>query len=43
MEVGILFILIAMLAMAPVAIALSKTFLFKSIEDRFFEDHNHYM
>ena len=43
MEVGIIFIIAAMLVMAPIAIALSKTRIFKSIEDKFFEDHNHYM
>ena len=43
MEIGILFILVAMLVMAPVATVLSKTSIFKSIEDKFFEDHNHYM
>lgn len=43
MEIGVAFIIIAMLVVAPVAIALSKTRIFKSIENKFFEDHNHYM
>lgn len=43
MEIGIIFIITAMLVMAPFAIILSKTKLFQEIEDRFFEDHNHYM
>lgn len=43
MEIGILFILVAMLVMAPVATALSKTHIFRNLEDKFFEDHNHYM
>ena len=43
MEIGILFILVAMLVVAPVAIIISKTRTFKNIEDKFFEDHSHYM
>lgn len=43
MEIGIIFIITAMLAMAPFAIIFSRTKLFQEIEDRFFEDHNHYM
>lgn len=43
MEIGILFILVAMLVLGPIAIGLSKTSIFKSIEDKFFEDHDHYM
>lgn len=43
MEIGILFILVAMLIMAPVATVLSKTRIFQEIENKFFEDHNHYM
>ena len=43
MEVGIIFIIAAMLLTATIATALSKTRIFKSIEDKFFEDHNHYM
>ena len=43
MEIGILFILVTMLVMVPVATVLSKTKLFQEIEDRFFEDHDHYM
>lgn len=43
MEVGIIIILIIMFALGPIAIGLSKTSIFKSIEDKFFEDHNHYM
>ena len=43
MEVGIIFIIATMLVMAPIAIIFSKTKLFQEIEDRFFEDHDHYM
>ena len=43
MEIGVAFIIIAMLVVAPVAIIISKTRIFKSFEDKFFEDHNHYM
>lgn len=43
MEVGIIFIIGIMLVLGPIAIGLSKTRIFKSIEDKFFEDHNHYM
>lgn len=43
MEIGIAIILVIMLVVAPVAIIISKTHFFKSIEDKFFEDHNHYM
>ena len=43
MEVGIIFIIAIMLAMAPFAIIISKTRIFQAIEDKFFEDHNHYM
>ena len=43
MEIGVLFILVAMLIMAPIAIILSKTPFFKAIEDKFFEEHDHYM
>ena len=43
MEIGVAFIIIAMLVVVPVAIALSKTSIFRSMEDKFFEDHDHYM
>lgn len=43
MEVGIIFIIGIMLVLGPIAISLSKTRIFKSFEDKFFEDHNHYM
>lgn len=43
MEIGIITILAIMFALGPVAIAISKTSFFKSAEDKFFEDHNHYM
>lgn len=43
MEIGVAFIIIAMLVVAPVAIVLSKTKIFRSMEDRFFENHDHYM
>lgn len=43
MEVGIIIILIIMFALGPIAIGLSKTRIFKSFEDKFFEDHDHYM
>lgn len=43
MEVGIIFIIGIMLVLGPIAIGLSKTRIFKSMEDKFFEDHNHYM
>lgn len=43
MEIGVIFIIGMMLAIAPVAIIISKTRIFKSFEDKFFEDHNHYM
>ena len=39
MEIGIIIILIIMFALGPIAIGLSKTSIFKSIEDKFFEDH----
>ena len=43
MEVGIIFIIGIMLVLGPIAIGLSKTRIFKSFEDKFFEDHDHYM
>lgn len=43
MEIGVAFVIVVMFVMAPIAIALSKTKIFKSIEDKFFEDHSHYM
>ena len=43
MEVGIIFIIGIMLVLGPIAITISRTPIFKSIEDRFFEDHDHYM
>lgn len=43
MEIGLVFIIAVMLILAPIAIGLSKTHLFQEIEDKFFEDHNHYM
>ena len=43
MEVGIIFSIGIMLVLGPIAIGLSKTRIFKSIEDKFFEDHNPYM
>ena len=43
MEIGIIIILSIMLIVGPVAITISKTRIFKSMEDKFFEDHNHYM
>lgn len=43
MEVGIFFIIITMFILAPIAIIISKTRIFKSFENKFFEDHNHYM
>lgn len=43
MEVGIIFIIAIMLVLGPIAIIISKTHLFQEIEDKFFEDHNHYM
>ena len=43
MEVGIIFIIAVMLAMTPISIIISKTRIFRNLEDKFFEDHNHYM
>ena len=43
MEIGVIFIIGMMLAIAPIAIILSKTPFFKAIEDKFFEEHDHYM
>lgn len=43
MEVGIIFIIGIMLVLGPIAIGLSKTRIFKSFEDKFFEEHDHYM
>lgn len=43
MEIGVIFIIGMMLAIAPVAIIISKTRIFRYLEDKFFEDHNHYM
>lgn len=43
MEVGIIFIIGIMLVLGPIAIGLSKTRIFRYLEDKFFEDHNHYM
>ena len=43
MEVGIIFIIGIMFVLGPVAIGLSKTRIFRYLEDRFFEDHDHYM
>lgn len=43
MEIGIIIILSIMFVIAPVAIIISKTNIFKQIEDKFFKDHDHYM
>lgn len=43
MEIGIIIIIGIMLVLGPIAIALSKMSFFKSMEDKFFEDHDHYM
>lgn len=43
MEIGVFIILIIMFTLGPIAIGLSKTRIFKSMEDKFFEDHDHYM
>lgn len=43
MEVGIIFIIVIMFILAPFAIIISKTRIFQEIEDKFFEDHDHYM
>ena len=43
MEIGFVFIIAIMLVLGPIAIIISKTRIFKSFEDKFFEDHNHYM
>ena len=43
MEVGIIIILGTMFILSPIAIIISKTHFFQEIEDKFFEDHNHYM
>lgn len=43
MEFGLVFIIAVMLAITPVSIIISKTRIFRYLEDKFFEDHNHYM
>lgn len=43
MEVGIIIILGTMFILSPIAIIISKTKFFRNLEDKFFEDHNHYM
>lgn len=43
MEIGIIIILAIMLVVSPVAITISKTPSFRNLEDKFFEDHDHYM
>ena len=43
MEIGIAIILVVMLVVSPIAIAISKTRIFRNLEDKFFEDHDHYM
>ena len=43
MEVGIIIILGTMLILSPIAIIISKTKLVRNLEDKFFEDHDHYM
>ena len=43
MEVGIIIILGTMIIFSPIDIIISKTKLFRNLEDKFFEDHDHYI